>query len=317
MYEEAKIKFEVYTNYLWGLSYYIKQKYPSYSDIKSVVKISQKDNISCSNIEEVRKFLFNSWNSERILNAPTEYKTGNSFLKFANHWSPVLGYYSIFLCFQSLLIAANEGVILRHEVFLEKVSSYIKKQKFPFIYPWDILCDGCSYYKAENFNFTVDRGEILTLSSLCNPSRVNEAVFMAKILRTTRTKQESYREGRWKEEGRFRTKKEDIPKKNYGRKEKLAVSQSIAPTSIFNFLYRLRLRSNYEDADIFFLGDRDESDVNNYFFSLQNITSYTLFFIETIIRQLVGDDLFYMIIESFDKMSGSYKQGIIARRECH
>ncbi|OGM60229.1 hypothetical protein A2892_04265 [Candidatus Woesebacteria bacterium RIFCSPLOWO2_01_FULL_39_10b] len=315
--DDEEMKFEVYTNYISGLSYLLNSSYKSIVD--QLTNIDLKHTIlqnNQANKSEVQKFLNNSWNSERILNSPKELNLDSSFVKFANHWSPVLAYYSIFLCFQSLFLSLGWEKIIEHRSFLDKVSSLINKKRLPFIYPWTHLCWGCSYYKKEKFNFDVNLSEVNKFSPLTNPVFSNESVFIAKILRTTRRKQEEYRELIWKRGGKVKNV-DGSRKKIYRLKEKQMISDNIQKTSLFDFLYRLRIRSNYEDADIFFMGTRNQATVINYFRSLTNITNYSLFFIESLIASAIGVNNFIDIANTFIKSSGNYNYGIARRIEKH
>ena len=216
-FSEETIKFEIYTNYLRGLAHFLKKKYESHTEIgESIVYKNGKDEID---ISSVRKYIHNAWNSERILNSPKELGAKTFFIKFANHWSPVLGYYSIFLCFQALLVSIGENPILEHANFLSKISSLIKNKGLPFIYPWNLLCWGCTYYNEQKFNYEVDLSEVINLNPREDPASVEEPTFTAKILRTTRRKEEFYREKKWKKEGKFKNV-DGSPKKSLEKSRK-------------------------------------------------------------------------------------------------
>lgn len=311
-----EIKFEVYTNYLWGIAYILQNTYPELDRQLRQVDFAKLELKNEFDDTEIHKFLNNSWNSERLLNSPNELNYGDYFIKYANHWSPVQAYYSIFLCFQALFISLGSKPILEHRSFLDKVSSLISKNRLPFIYPWNLLCKGCCCQKQETYNFQVDRAEISEFSPLSNPAFCDEMVLMGKVLKTTRLKLEDYYEARWKRDGKIQTKK-GKPKKAYGKEDKIKVSATIANTSLLDFLYRLRIRSNYEDADIFFLGDRNDVSIKNYFNSLTTITNQTLFFVETLIRKTIGDKAFLEAVKVFEEASPGYLGGIIKRKRFH
>lgn len=317
---EEEIKFDVYTKYLRGLAYVLSEKYKSYHDIEKAINRVENKNLDNferdTDFNSISKYLNNAWNSERVLNLPKESGTDTFFIKFANHWSPVLAYYSIFLCFQSLLLAIGENVKLEHRPFLQKVSSLMRKKSGDviFIYPWNLFCEGCVYYGKPRFNYEVDIEEVMRLSVLGNPELADKDVLIAKILKTTREREEIYLERKWKKEGKFTTKG-GKPKQNYGKKEKEEVSKNLASTSILNFLYRLRIRSNYEDADIFFVGSKNDADIENYFNSIILITDYTMLLIETNLKNIIGENKFTKLVEKFYKDSGNYKLGVIARHK--
>lgn len=307
------IKFEVYTHYLQGLASHLKKYYPNYSSLKpDKFSFSSKAN----RLDDVRKYLFNSWNTERLLNAPYELKSDGFFIKYANHWSPVLGYYSIFLCFQALFLAMGEDLVLEHRNFLNKISVLIKKKKLPFKQPWNLLCTGCCSCDQEEFNFKVNKSDIKSLNLLADPRYFDSAAFFGKLLCTTREKEEEYKIKRWKKEGKIK-RKDGKPKKVYSKEETLLACKDLGATSLFNFLYRLRIRSNYEDADIFFLGGRDEDDTKKYFDSLLLVTDDTLFFVESLLLEVVGKSQFSLFIESFENYTKPYTSGILKRKNFH
>lgn len=314
MYNDELIKFEVYTNYLCGLDYFIKKRYPSCEIIAALLPESPQNDVF--DLDKVRRFLFNSWNSERILCFPGEIEEQGFYLKFANHWSPVLAYYSIFLAFQGLFLSQGKRPVLQHDIFLSTLSSCIKKNTLALQFPWNLLCTGSTYYNLESYNFNVVGSDVKCFSPLSNYSRENEAVFMAKLLKTTRTKQEEYREEQYRKRKEF-LNKDGTPKMKFNKRTKLAINERIHPTSVFDFLYRLRLRSNYEDADIFFLGERDNTSITNYFRAILGITNHTLFSVETLIKRNIGKKNFYLIIDSFKSNSPVMKSGIFVRREFH
>lgn len=69
--------------------------------------------------------------------------------------------------------------------------------------------------------------------------------------------------------------------------QKLKIAQKVRAVSIFDCFYRLRIRSNYKDVDIFILGS-SSPETEYYFDALCNITDKTLFLIENYIDRYLG-----------------------------
>lgn len=127
--EDAKYGFVTYKNYLLGLSYLLDLIYSDYAEVVSKVKNVQPK--VQANQQKVRNLLFNSWNSELLLNFPKLLKI--DFLKFSNHWSPVQSYYSIYLALRALIVAKNIDAKGDHTTTLQvTASNFVQNEKlFP------------------------------------------------------------------------------------------------------------------------------------------------------------------------------------------
>lgn len=104
------------------------------------------------------------------------------------------------------------------------------------------------------------------------------------LLRTTRNRQF---EKKLKGSGnQFKTKK-GTPRKRFTITQKSQVLADLRPATVFDFFYRLRIRSNYEDADSFILGTMGETDAREFNEALRAVTSATLYLIELHVAQRV------------------------------
>ena len=90
-------------------------------------------------------------------------------------------------------------------------------------------------------------------------------------------------------------------RKRMVKTEIFELDKNIHPTTIFDSLYRLRIRSNYEDADAFMMGTQTTQDAENYHKALVTVTGATLFTIETYIAQFLGKDNFKNLVDEFKK----------------
>ena len=116
------------------------------------------------------------------------------------------------------------------------------------------------------------------------------------LLRTTRQRQF---EKKLKESGKqFRTKR-GKPRKRFSPIHKAQVLGGLRPTTVFDFLYRLRVRSNYEDADAFILGTMSQTDAEEFNRGLCALTSTTLFLLELHITARIGGRYFSQFMDEF------------------
>ena len=118
----------------------------------------------------------------------------------------------------------------------------IKLRPTLFPQPWRLLYTGAPRLPTISYLNLPSSVTIKQVSTLSNPCLQSFWDFYALFLRTTRERQGENAIAEWKKDNRRKT----IPKKK--RDEILA---KLSPTSLFHALYRLRLRSNYSDAESF------------------------------------------------------------------
>lgn len=239
--ENAQFGFTTYKNYLLAISYLLDD----YSSIHGKLKdIQQKQNLDLS---KIKSLLMNSWNSELLLNFPS--LLNEDFLKFSNHWSPVQSYYAIYLACRALIVAKGFQAKGDHATTLEIiVSNFIQMEKL-FPHPWNILFDARGYTNILNgvaltiinclenpYHFRSDQNKLC--SSLC------------MFLKTTFERIIEEKCSEWKEKHPIKNR----PRKRLPPGIKQTIVNKQRKVSIFDCFYRLRIRSNYKDVDIFILG---------------------------------------------------------------
>jgi hypothetical protein len=277
--ENARYGFSAYKNYLAGLSFLIDSSYQDYPSILTSLKNIRSQH--GPDVNKIRSLLFNSWNSEALLNLPKF--LDEEFVKFSNHWSPVQSYYAIYLALRGLIIARGIGAKGDHSTTLQVcVSNFIIGQKL-FPKPWNILCScrgdfknlptdfqHCDLNIQENpYHFRNDENKLIN----------NFRMF----LKTTRERVIDEKADDWKIKNPTRRgARMKLPK---GKRVEL--DANTRDLSFLDCFYRLRTRSNYRDVDIFILGS-NTYDSRKYLDSLCNITDKTLFVLESYIIQSVG-----------------------------
>jgi hypothetical protein len=276
--EDAHRRFTAYKNYLLSFNYLLNKLYPDYKSLTANLKrIQTKSSID---YKRIHSLLLNSWNSELLLNLPSLFQ--EDFLKFSNHWSPVQSYYSIYLSLRALIVAKNISAKGDHATTLRVISSnFIQGEKIiPF--PWSILLD-CS-----GFQGIKGKSVISPISPLENPfyfrnnlDKLQDSFCL--FIKTTRERIIKEKCQEWKDHNPIKNK----PRKRLAPGVKNSISKATRPTSIFNCLYRLRIRSNYQDVDIFILGS-SAPETKRYFQALCNITDKTLIVLEKLLCDCLG-----------------------------
>lgn len=109
-----------------------------------------------------------------------------------------------------------------------------------------------------------------------------------KRLRNQRRKQWDEDEEKRRASGKRRRKEPRFSLPILRAADKKTVDGALRPTTLLDFLYRLRVRSNYEDPTMFTEGPESANDTIAVHRHLSHLTSATLLLHEMYIRQLVG-----------------------------
>lgn len=94
----------------------------------------------------------------------------------------------------------------------------------------------------------------------------------------------------------------------------LHLDESLRPTSVLDYLYRLRTRSHYEDPAVFFEGPEDASDAAALHRDLKSFTSWTFMLHELLIVELIGKDAFQRAVDRWFKNPVAASAGFGLRR---
>ena len=83
--------------------------------------------------------------------------------------------------------------------------------------------------------------------------------------------------------------------KKFTKNHKKEVDRKMHNTTIFDCLYRLRIKSNYEEAETYILSQMSSSDADELYESLRTILNCCLLSIENLIKGYLGDEKFNKI----------------------
>lgn len=295
--DNARYGFTTYTNYLMGLNYLLNKTHENHTSITALLKVVQQRTKYDS--KRIKGLLMNSWNSELLLNFP--HLLEDDFLKFSNHWAPVQSYYAIYLACRALIVAKGLNANGDHATTLNTLVNFINTEKL-FPNPWNILCNTNSFLNLPN---NTKPGQINPLE---NPehfkSDTNKLLdSLCMFLRTTRQRIIEEKCIRWKEKNP--TKKG--PRKRLSPGIRKGFEKRERQTSLFDCFYRLRIRSNYKDVDIFILGS-SAPEIGLYFKSLCNITDKTLFLVESYLYRYLGKQGMESIVNEYKQ---TYNLGLL------
>lgn len=123
------------------------------------------------------------------------------------------------------------------------------------------------------------------ISNLSSPNAANAPSLLALALRTTRRDQiDEHRDG-WRKGLKTAS---GAPRKNLPAAVLVANATAMRPTTLFDLLWRLRMRSNYKEGDALLSGALGPADAATFHRALADIVAATLLTTEIYLAHLVG-----------------------------
>jgi hypothetical protein len=229
------------------------------------------------------EILRNGWATEVLLNSP-RVLGGDDLVAFANLWAPVQAYYAVFEAFSALAMTATGSRPPKtHAALLTWAATQVAHPASPFVVPWTARVGGPpGAWTFVGFDVaTLDH----RISNLTSPHAANAPSLLALALRTTRRDQiDEHRDG-WRKGLKTAT---GAPRKNLPTAVLIANATAMRPTTLFDLLWRLRVRSNYKEGDSLLSGALGPADAATFHAALADIVAATLLTTEIYLVHLVG-----------------------------
>lgn len=203
----------------------------------------------------------------------------------ANYWAPVQAYYAAHGYGLAVLNALGARRSCDHRHFRSLLSDLGLGRLFPF--PFNMLCAGDPLVKNECSveNCPVDLAEILSVSNLAMPSEKNAAPLVGRSLFATRKYFLRELFDRHRKEGKKRKGKS---RKNLMQSDKRRLAKGLHATSFVDLLYRMRVRSNYDDPEMFIFGQTGEDVAVSHYRNLLDIVEGFALLCGNVISRKIG-----------------------------
>lgn len=216
--------------------------------------------------QQLRSLLLNAWSSELAM---YDVELDNPRLWLSNQWAQVKAYYASTRMAGAWLLARDGKVPENHAGLLRAMSAQVTGQRL-YPCPWSLCCTR-RYPTAEYAGFAREPELVSPLS--VNVDRHDRTAMM---LRTTRE--------------RDIERLVDIMKKkrHLGRApngESLRRDNGLVPTTVFDFAWRMRHRSNYGDPAMFYVGTLTADRARDYAAAIRTVTGATMFLFEAFVSQ--------------------------------
>ena len=295
--EERTRRFQVHKNYVGGVAQFIRAEYGSRSvgRIETLTQ-AQKHFPSFRRIkrrpvdqDRLEQFLTLSWASE--LQFRLARLSDPVLLRYSNAWAPIHAYYAVYMSAQAwFLTIGSHELVDNHTGSLNTLSNQVS-QRGLFPAPWNVTCSGCPHIDEITFsNLPVGVNPESHFELLAAPSLQDFWPRYCKLLETTRKRRLDRNIDEWKRKER---------RKNTWAHEKRAIASRLLPTTLFDFFWRLRVRSNYRDVRSFLMAGVAEDWQREFFQALETILESTVLLLEGLIVAYAGSDTYERTLDGF------------------
>lgn len=243
--------------------------------------------------ETLKKSLCNAWGTEFLLYANRSVARDDEVVRLSNNWSVIQAYYVFYHSTQALIISKG---MLRPESHPKTQKSYksLWCDRSSTLHPWS-LCYSSSGLTNSPSEYQIDD----LIHAWTYPDQDSSWSLIAKSLKTTRkdflTDAIKAERVRKKKLARKNWDAEESSRLSQGKRarkppadrlprlssdEKTAISSKLRSYTMMDYLYRLRIKTNYVDANMFTDGPEDETSSSQIRRQVCEIASATLFVTE-------------------------------------
>lgn len=249
--------------------------------------------------------LKNAWGTELLIDMGKLYVNEPELCKLSNNWNVVQLYYVLYHVTQAVVLAKGFPRPIRHS----KIQNHffdLWAGRNKCLEPWTLSFDSQG---ARNIPSHINVDDTKHQWTYCSPD--NAWNLACKALKTTRNeKLEESRKNAREEKRRAKRKLRSqklanqnvkirgnkilpiIPLPRLTPDEKLAINKNALPTTMIDYFWRLRIKTNYKDSAMFTDGCID----NNLALQIRNdlsiLASSTLLLAELTIGNLLGSNTF-------------------------
>lgn len=280
-------------------------------------------------LDQIRLRLHAAWGTEALLLMTRRIANEQELLRLSNNWSCIQIYYIFYHCTQALHIAKGHPRPESHPKTQNIFNDYWAGRSI-ILPPWSL-----AYGASGTINAPPGTLPDVTVHQWTTCEGTNIWSLACKALMTTRREalEEKYREKReskrmqnrraWRQEendrlsrGRRARRQPRFRLPNLTNSEKALINRSLRSYTIMDYLYRLRIKTNYEDSNMFSDGPEDNNSSRFVRDAVCRISKGTLFLYELAIRNLVGRETFLAWIDEWVQrnMPQNVTHGLRSRR---
>lgn len=295
-------------------------------------RVRQQSSVSAMaaevDLRQVRSSLTNAWGTEALLAQALVLPDSDELARLVNQWAVVQAYYAGYHAAQALIVARGDRRPANHPGTQKQFASVWCDRSIDLA-PWSLGADrhGWRNHHGRPIDDSADHQALATHETKWH--------LACKALRTTRedTFEEAYRRKRidvkkarrknWRDEEERRVAARKVPRKQpkwwntrgkLSAEEAAAVRRGVRTYSVLDYLYRLRIGSNYDDASVFIDGPASAMEARDFTRDLVLVTSATMLVHEMHVTQLVGKPAMKAWVDAWLMTTGDTPGGLRERK---
>ena len=304
--------FRTHSNYLRAISYLVigPNSYSTTILYECVARQIASSNLITENIQvnadtkQIRACLQSAWGTEGLLLMTGSVFREEEAIRLSNNWSAIQTYYVIYHCTQALHVAQGHPRPDTHPK-TQKIFCNQWTGRPACLYPWTFgygpegtvnlpqgitidlglhpwsPCEGDKIWSLYSKALMTTRRDHLTERSRSERERKKQA------LRKTWGEEEATRI----REGRKARRQPTFPLPQLSLDDKRRIDESTRVYTLIDYIYRLRIKTNYEDSNMFTDGPEDNIQSSHVRSAFYSIASGTLFLYENAIKAIIGNQL--------------------------
>ena len=258
-------------------------------EVQSQLKgFSQLQPSSHFNLTSVRQHLLRGYLTLKLI-LDIEVDKRPDFAMTSALWLPVQTYYAAHGFGMAFLDAKHGGNNLppTHAAFMQTASNQIVRGLFPS--PFSAILQngykGNRYVKPELINICDDRIGIGSGLNLAYPNEITRDAHIAQCLDTTRRRLVDNKLERERTKARKPGKKHGILRKE----RQIEIARSVPPTTVFDYLYRARIKSNYEDPTMYHEDSSDDNELLRLVRNTQTLAAMVCTFLAAMLLRIIDE----------------------------
>jgi hypothetical protein len=251
--------------------------------------------------DQVKRSLANAWGTELLLALSGRHAVDDEIVRLANNWAVVQAYYVVYHATQALAVAKGFPPPDSHRKTQNQYASFWIKRPLN-LSPWTFGADDGGWV-----NCPPSRSIDSSIHGWTGCSPATQLSLAAKAFRTTRDDSVSEALDRLRDRVRVQHRREweaeESARRSVGKKarvtptwrrpqlsaaERAAAAAKVPPHGLIDYLYRLRIKTNYVDSAMFTDGPPDKTSSATVQRDLRYIAGSTLVVHELHIARLVG-----------------------------
>ena len=329
--DETPKRFRTHANYLRAFSLLIPSATGGrdLEPLRARFKDTPAMTGACVDPTAVFKSLQMAWRTELLIDFTSAAFEDDELVRVANSWAVVQVYYILYHATQAFAQARGQSRTPNHPQTQNIFKSHWSDRAID-LPPWSLSRDrstvrnGSKEIQIEDVHAWVTCSESTKWSLAAKALRTTRDDAVAKAmdakrqqLLTERKKQRNQHETTRLKTGQKVRAKPLIALPRLSEAEKSSIDARVRAYTMMDYLYRLRIRTNYEDSAIFTDGPVDDNESLQVRRSLRRISSSTLMIHELAVADLLGPATVVSQARSFLKASVPERSETALARRLH